>query len=136
MKVHNPMREAETRKRVSETLRKIGHRPPVRGGNGKVMPAPVRELLAFLPEFLPELSIRTGKPRGGGYPGSYKVDLGFAPRKIAIEADGSSHTGGRLIEDRKKDALLASLGWIVLRFKNAAIMEDPRACAECAKAAR
>ena len=68
--------------------------------------------------WLPELPIKTGMPTGSGFPPAYKVDIANITMQLVIELDGQSHYGVRLEQDRKKDALLASLGWKVLRLKN------------------
>ena len=130
MKTHNPMHRGDACERMTATLKRIGHRPPVQGGNGHVIPDPVLRLLPLLTGFSVEVAIPTGRPRGSGYPTSYKVDLGNAERKVAIEVDGKSHgLLSRKEQDRKKDVLLGSLGWTVIRFTNEEVMADPLACA-------
>jgi very-short-patch-repair endonuclease len=53
------------------------------------------------------------------YPHCYKLDLANLEMKMGIELDGGSHlTLTRREQDQKKDALLRSLGWKVLRLKN------------------
>ena len=50
---------------------------------------------------------------------------------IAIEIDGASHCAlARQGQDRKKQALLESLGWIVLRFTNRQVLEDLPTCVQ------
>lgn len=45
--------------------------------------------------------------------------------KLAIEADGGSHNSiERQAQDAKKDELLRSLGWTVLRFTNQQILME------------
>lgn len=97
------------------------------------MPVPEAILHAlFAPMgFVAQFPIRTGQRRGSGYPPSYKPDCAHPTLMLAIEADGSSHMGKRAVLDAKRDALLASLGWRVLRFKNATILNTP----ECVVAA-
>ncbi|WP_370638500.1 endonuclease domain-containing protein [Deinococcus sp. 23YEL01] len=52
---------------------------------------------------------------------------------VAVELDGSSHSSrSRQAQDQKKDALLRSLGWTVLRWSNKAALSDPEACARAA----
>lgn len=130
MRARNPMRNAETRRKVSETLRTIRHRPPVQGGNGRPTPRPVTMLQAAL-GWPVEVAIPTRRPRGSGYPSSYKVDLADRMTRVAIEVDGPSH--GPLAakaRDAKKDALLAGLGWTVLRFTNAEVEGNLAGCVE------
>ena len=45
MKKKNPMRKKETRLKVSATLKRIGHYPIIRGGNGQKMPLSQKILL-------------------------------------------------------------------------------------------
>lgn len=47
----------------------------------------------------------------------YFIDFAFVDLKIAVEIDGSQHLNSdRKASDKKKDVLLNSLGWRVLRF--------------------
>jgi len=74
-------------------------------------------------------AIKTGMPRDSGYPTTYKVDVGMPSVKVAVECDGQSHNGAKAqARDAKKDSLLESLGWIVLRFKNQEIFSDIHGC--------
>lgn len=116
----NPMHEEAVIKKVSESLRRIKHHPPVRGGNGKPLPVPQAELLRALGEgWEPELVVCTGMKRGSGYPSCYKIDIGNAETKIGIEVDGASHLIRiRKEQDHKKDEFLATLGWKIYRVKN------------------
>jgi very-short-patch-repair endonuclease len=58
-------------------------------------------------------------------PNHYKVDLADPERKLAIEVDGNSHkTKKWKFLDRRKESVLAALGWSVLRFWNQEILED------------
>src|ERR1019366_4034849 len=71
------------------------------------------------------LAIPTGEKRGSGYPTCYKVDVGDLASKVAIEVDGKSHlTAKRKAQDRKKESMLLSLGWLVLRFTNERVDAD------------
>jgi very-short-patch-repair endonuclease len=65
-----------------------------------------------------EFVIPTKKKRSSGYPYHYKADLANPEAKLLVEVDGNSHYGKRKKLDEKKDALLASLGWSVFRFRN------------------
>lgn len=118
-----PMLNSETRKRVSEALRNMNHRPPIQGGNGRPMPIPQARLLAALgKEWLAEYPVATGH-KGNGFPTCYKIDIANPAMKIAIEVDGFSHASWKAVErDRKKDQLLTSFGWIVLRFTNQQVL--------------
>jgi len=120
----NPMMDPASRKKMAETLRTIGHRPKVRGGNGTPLPAPHAQLLkAMGPGWEAEVAVPTGIAKGNGYPTCYKVDIGHREMMVAIEVDGFSHCARKRQEqDRKKEALLKSLGWSVYRVSNAEAM--------------
>ena len=76
--------------------------------------------------FKEQTIVRTGMPRGSGYPQHYKVDCGNAALKIGVEADGGSHDSPeRKQQDQKKDNLLTGMGWRVFRFKNDVILTRP-----------
>lgn len=131
MKRNNPTLNPEVRAKIS--AKRKGHAPTTRRGNGAGLTVPQEVLLNALSEFnpIPEYAIATHKPKGGGYPQSYKPDIAIPEHMIAIEADGASHhLHVRKLEDTKKDLLLASLGWKVLRFWNAEIMENLSSCVE------
>jgi Protein of unknown function (DUF559) len=132
MKINNPMASAETRAKMSETLKRIGHAPTVRGGNGKGLTTPQAALLSALAAYDPiaEHTVRTGFYRGvGGMPSHYKIDIALPGKMIAIEIDGGSHgTLERIKQDAKKDAFLVSAGWRVLRFTNRQILESMPTC--------
>ena len=69
--------------------------------------------------------------RGSGYPSVYKVDVGNAELKIAVEVDGASHgVLSRRGEDLKKDHFLESIGWKVLRLKNEYVTKDLAGCVQ------
>lgn len=129
MTANNPMREPETRARVSARLREIGHKPTVRGGNGRGPTRPQR-LLAEALGWPVEIVIPTGQRRKGGLPSHYKVDIGNAGLKVAVEVDGASHgLLSRREQDRRKTEWLAGAGWTVLRFTNREVLADVEACA-------
>jgi hypothetical protein len=119
-----PSKDINVRKKMSRRLEEIGHRPPIRGGNGKGPTRTESMLMGFLPGWLP-MTVTTGMGRKGlGYPGHYKLDLADPNRKIAIELDGMSHRLlSRREQDRRKDEFLRSKGWIVLRFWNQEIID-------------
>jgi hypothetical protein len=127
MRARNPMRSPETRAKMSATLREIGHRPRPRsqGGNGRLTPEPQRklaDLLGWPTEF-------TVIPRDGERPYHYKADIVHPTMKVCIEVDGGSHCPlERQAADRRRDARLASRGWLVFRFSNQAAMERTEEC--------
>lgn len=65
-----------------------------------------------------EYGITTGIKKWG-VSACYKVDLGNPLKKIAIELDGIGHQSPTSRKrDQKKERILRSLGWKVLRFWN------------------
>jgi hypothetical protein len=116
--MHNDL----SREKMQRTLKRIGHKPPIIWGNGHGLTVPQQKLLDVLGDgWVAEYPIKTGMGHGNGiYPNSYKADLANPAKMIVIEVDGGSHgTLARQAEDRKKDALLAQLGWRVFRVSNA-----------------
>jgi hypothetical protein len=129
MKERNPMHNPETRAKVSATLKAMGWCPPVRGGNGRGVTEPQAALSELL-EWPTEVVVRTKMPRGSGYPPNYKLDIGEPDLMVGIEIDGFSHCSKeRQAQDAKKEDLLSSLGWTVLRFTNEEVMGDLGGCA-------
>jgi len=117
---------------MKETLLSMGHKPPIRGGNGTGLTHSQSLLLSCLgTEWIPEHSVRTYQKAGSGYPGAYKLDLANEELKIGVEIDGNSHgLISRQEQDAKKERFLCGLGWIVLRFKNAEVLNSPTGCAQ------
>jgi len=137
MKVKNPMHQAVCREKVSRRHKELGHKPLVRGGNGKPLPVPQATLLEALgPGWEPELTVLTGNGartpgRVRGLPAKYAIDVGNLSLRIAVEVDGSSHgLLARQEQDRKKEDYLRGAGWTVLRFSNREVMADTVACAQ------
>lgn len=127
MKANNPMWRQEVRAKVSESMRLMGHKPTIRGGNGRGLTEPERllsECTGLCPVVVP-----TGG-RGHGYPTNYKLDLADPAAKLAIEIDGGSHKSLKVREaDARKEAFLRERGWTVLRFSNEEVLADPARCA-------
>jgi very-short-patch-repair endonuclease len=85
-------------------------------------------LLASMLGWEMELAVKTGHSTSSrtGYPPCYKLDIGCLTLRVGVEVDGQSHrTLERMQQDQKKDEMLRSLGWTVLRFSNEEVMEDP-----------
>lgn len=70
-----------------------------------------------------EYVILTHVKKGNGIATAYKVDLGNSRGKWAIELDGAYHNAPKQRAlDSKKDSVLASLGWQVIRIRNAEVL--------------
>lgn len=130
MKARNPINMPGIAAKMTATRRANGTAGPrVRGGNGYGPTVP-EATLAELTGLRLGVAVPTGRPRGTGYPTCYKLDLANLATKLAVEVDGASHLAKvRKVQDAKKDGLLRSLGWTVLRFSNRAVMERSAACA-------
>jgi hypothetical protein len=112
---------AQARKKISDRLKEIKHKPIRRGGNGQLLPLPQLALLHALGDgWTAELAIKTNAGhKNGVYPNAYKVDIANPKMMIAIELDGGSHGSlERQEQDRKKTECLAALGWSVYRVSN------------------
>lgn len=62
--------------------------------------------------------------------GTLHVDAAWPEIKLAVEFDGASYHSGRenWQRDLRRDAALAALGWVVLRFSYADVTERPALC--------
>jgi hypothetical protein len=113
--------DAQAKKKIKETLKRIKHQPIKRGGNGQLLPLPHLALLHALGEgWVAEYAIKTNAGHlNGVYPNCYKVDICCPERMVCIELDGGTHTSqARKDIDTKKDQYLAGLGWRVFRVSN------------------
>lgn len=126
----NGMHRPEVRALVSTKLRAMGWKPILRMGNG-TGPTIQQQALAAALGWEMELVIRTHKKQGSGYPSCYKADVGNSDLKVAIDVDGNSHMLiSRKGQDQKKDELLRSLGWSVVRFSNRLVDRNLNACVQ------
>lgn len=124
---NNPMRLESARSKMRQTLLDMNHKPKIRGGNGAPATQAEVKLMELLGPlgFVEQFAIATGMPRGVG-PGHYKIDCANVAFKIAVEADGFSHTSlKRKASDHRKDEFLRGKGWTVHRFTNAMILDEP-----------
>ena len=135
-------KDPEWIKKVSEGTRKAMHDPKIRqkhlkalaknlqkygvgykGGNGQPKTEIVKQFCSLLePQgFICEHPVKTaGHGTGLNTPTVYKTDFGHPIKKIAIELDGPSHRSLKArARDEKKDTVLRSLGWEVIRIKHA-----------------
>ncbi len=118
MRENNPMSDLNTRQKMKDTLRRIGHKPKVRGGNGTGL-VNSQKILSNALNWKTEFAVATKMPRDSGYPTCYKLDLAHPELKIGIEIDGNSH---RLLDRKCQDLIkvkfLKSMGWTILRYSN------------------
>jgi len=118
MKTNNPMFDPEIVAKMVHSNRVRGHYNGFqnRGGNGQLTTQ--QEKLAQALGWPTEYSIPTGNPK---WPAAV-TDLAAPQLRIAVEVDGRSHRSQKQKNrDRMKMEMLASLGWIVLRFWNGEI---------------
>ncbi|MDY7026695.1 MAG: DUF559 domain-containing protein [Spirochaetota bacterium] len=128
MKRNNPMKNAESRNKMIQTLKKNGHKPLKRGGNGQYTSQQIKIAEALGWEM--EVAVPTAESSLlGDYPNSYKIDVADSCSRIGIEVDGHSHLKKKQKkEDRKKTDVLESLGWTIIRFWNSEIDSNLSRC--------
>lgn len=137
MKIENPMHNEQTRQKVSETLKKIGHKPYIQGGNGRG--ATKSQLLlynaitklddSFSMEYIERIPKKTRLEFKT--PNHYKIDIASFFHKIAIEVDGVSHKNLKVKEcDNRKNQVLFLRGWKVLRLSNSKIEKELESCVQ------
>jgi len=132
----NPMHNLDTRQKVSNTLKKIGHKPIIQGGDGRGNTLPQQllydELIKINESFVCEYVFRTKDFNSEKiYPNHYKIDIGSKELMLAIEVDGNTHNTTKIKEcDRKKTELLVSQGWKVLRLSNSQIQKELENCVQ------
>lgn len=132
----NPMHKKEIREKVSNTLKIIGHKPLIRGGNGKGNTTEQQllynELVKINKSFVCEYVFKTkGLNAKKIYPTHYKIDIASKELMLAIEIDGRSHNSNKVKEwDKKKTNLLTSQGWRVLRLSNLQIQKELKNCVQ------
>jgi len=132
----NPMLNKEVRNKVSDTLKRIGHKPIKQGGNGRGNTTEQQllydELIKINKSFVCEYIFKTkGLNEEKIYPTHYKIDIALEELKLAIEIDGTSHNSLKVKEcDKKKTNLLISQGWKVLRLSNLQIQKELKSCVQ------
>lgn len=132
MKRKNPMHDPVAKAKMKTTLRAMGWGPPVRGGNGHPPPLP-QQLLASSLGWPMEVVVTTGVKKGNAkrVPFHYKIDIANETLKVGVEVDGESHCLlERQKQDAKKEAVLRSLGWTILRFSNAEVTDHLEDCVQ------
>ena len=120
----NPTSNPATVEKIRRTLKLIGHKPPVQGGNGHGPTIAQQALFDVLEKgWAMEFIVHTG-PRTPGIPTHYKIDIAHPETKTVVEVDGLGHSASIVKErDRKKTEFLVSRGWTVLRFSNRQILD-------------
>jgi hypothetical protein len=128
----NPFNNPAIQARARIASAKAGY-AHLTGGNGTGPTTPERILLDYLPGLVPNFAISLGKHKAG-YPTNYKVDLAIPELKIGVEADGQTHNSSEGRErDSKKDEMLSSMGWLILRFPNKRILSQTASVVESIK---
>lgn len=126
MTERNPMHDPATRAKMAASLRRVGHRPRVRGGNGSPVPYPQQGLADFL-GWPVEVTITPGD---GQRPYHYSADIAHPTMRVCVEVDGGSHSAlDRQSSDRRRDERLSAAGWLTFRFSNQDAMERTEECA-------
>jgi hypothetical protein len=129
MKSDNPMKNPDIVAKMRAKL--VGRTFLSRGGNGQPTVPQVR--LAEALGWPMEVAIMTAPVKNlfPSLPSCYKVDLAHSELKIAVEVDGESHKLKKWrFLDRRKEEVLRALGWTVLRFWNADVMERLETCVQ------
>ena len=71
------------------------------------------------------MNVRTGMPRGSGYPTCYKLDLANPELMVTVEVDGTGHWHWKVkAADARKTAFLRGLGWTTFRVSNVEVRRD------------
>ena len=129
MNKNNQMKRPDVREKLSTTLRSMGWKPKIHGGNG-TGPTVYQMLLASALGWDMEVVVPTGHCRdGSGFPTCYKIDIANKNLKIAIEVDGMTHVSLLAQErDKKKEDFLVGKGWKVVRFTNSEVKKNLNNC--------
>lgn len=103
-----------------------------RGGNGQLTkPQLALAAATGLPVEFSISLLGSVRQKFVSLPTHYKVDLADPSRMLAIEVDGASHRTAKWKHlDKRKTAVLAYLGWTVLRFWNEEVTADLEAVAQ------
>lgn len=120
----------DTKKKVSDSLKRIKHKPYLQGGNGrgatKEQLLLYNELTVSNDSFQMEFIVVTNKKNVPfKVPYHYKIDIASKIHMIAIEINGGSHNSQKVKEcDERKKLFLNSKGWKVLSFSNKDVLEN------------
>lgn len=119
MTTNNPAQNPETQAKITAKLK--GRTFLARGGNSKLTTQQQKIAILFPAA---RLECPIGIPREiaaqvESAPKCYKVDLGFPEVRLAVEIDGKTHlTRKWRFLDKRKEQILALMGWKVIRFWN------------------
>lgn len=120
----HPFKRPEVRAKAQATLARNGW-VSYQGGNGT---PPTRQEVA-LSEALgweSRIHVTVGD---GERPHHYEIDVADRSSKTGVEIDGRSHSApDRQRADRRKDARLSAIGWVIHRFTNQQVDEDLPRC--------
>ena len=136
MKHSNPAKKKEVRDKISKSLKKIGHRPFLQGGNGRGATESqlllYNEISKYNDSFCMEhIELTRGYRDEFKCPTHYKIDIASTRLMIAIEVDGISHNSlERKEQDKRKEQVLCLKGWKVLRFTNSQIKKELKNCVQ------
>jgi hypothetical protein len=106
------------------SLKRIGHYPKKRGGNGKPLPSTHLQILEWFPHLKKEFSVFIGT-KVDGRKWFIKADCADPQKKSIIEVDGPSHRGQRKMKDERRDQMCSIQGWLVLRIRNQEVLLNP-----------
>jgi hypothetical protein len=123
MRSNNPMNDPSTLEKMRSSM--SGRTFLARGGNGQLTVPQINlsEALGWPTEY--PIETATVADRFDSLPHAYKVDIANPDLKLAIEVDGNSHRSRKWrFLDRRKEEVLAALGWTVLRFPNELVLGD------------
>jgi hypothetical protein len=136
MKLDNPMKYPEIRKKASDRQKEINHKPIIQGGNGRGATVHqlnlYNELIKYDNSFEMEIIEKTGiLAKEFNSPRHYKLDIASRIHMLCIEIDGSSHNTLKIKEcDKRKDNILNLKGWKVLRLSNFQIQKELQNCVQ------
>jgi very-short-patch-repair endonuclease len=129
MKKNNPMFREESLNKMKASM--AGRTFLSRGGNGQLtkQQQKLSELTQLIMEY--PISVKNQMSLEKSLPKCYKVDLAHPETKLAVEVDGKTHQLKRWkYLDKRKMAVLKSLGWTILRFTNQQVDKDPQKIAK------
>lgn len=117
MRKNNPMRDPKVRKKVSKTLKRLGHNPiaNIRKKYGKIdkISPPQQELYEIVKKYYPKAKLEHVVGLEGRHWAI--LDIALKHHKVDIEYDGKLYHLNKE-KDQERDAKLRTLGWKVIRI--------------------